>query len=140
MSTSTDGQLAFGVVLDVDEWPWEAEDGDDWEDIDEWWAVQTGFECDGDDDAYFGKRDEWFNGHPLPVELVNVCSGDCPDYMLAVPGTMISASRGYPVAIDSLPVVEPDRIKALLDFIKKYVPTEENDDLTPRWYLSGYWG
>lgn len=156
MGQSTDGQLCFGVVFDEEtEFPWDAEpfDGDE----DEWWLVETGWKYDGEqpftedgdyapsfsrDDprvgAYFKDRREWKDAHPLPVELINYCSGDYPMWMIAVPATVKKARRGDPVAIDVTGLdPHPEGERALTEFCEKYGLKYEGQ---PSWWLSSYWG
>src|SRR5437868_783086 len=98
MSVSTDGQIGYGVIFeDGCEFPW----GDS--DPEQWWRNECGFKSS------------------FPVELVNYCSGDYPMYMLAVPSSILSNSRGYPEEFDPIKLVVTDKEKApLIDFCKKY--------------------
>ena len=68
-----------------------------------------------------------------------MCSADCPEYIIAVPGTFISANRGYPVEIniDDL-IVDKDKLTKFMEFIVKYSVPIALKDL--KWYLSSYWG
>jgi hypothetical protein len=142
MTTSTDGQICFGVLFEEGyEFPW---DEDPWNGNSEaWWRDVNGYKppfemynADGDYlggvrpsqekiDAYYAHRREWNKAHaPLPVEEVNVCSGDYPIYILAVPGTVKTAGRGYPVEI------------GVTDLAVKI----DAADAFATWYLSSFWG
>lgn len=154
MGTSTNGQICFGILFEEDfEFPWsDAEDGD----IENWWIYQVhGFKHDielydekgeyldgkkpsaEDMEKYYGPKRAFEAAHPLPVELVNYCSGDCAMYILAVPNSTITARRGYPEEFqpERLTVTEQE-IKVLTDFCEQHgieMPSE------PKWYLSSLW-
>lgn len=155
MGVSTNGQICYGVAFDEGhEFPWSGEhDGD----IDAWWLYGVhGFkhsfvlfdafgkylngrepsreECS----RYFAESREFVAAHPLPVALVNYCSGDCPMYALAVPRTILTARRGYPTEFDpaALTISDAER-EALLKFCAEHgidLPQE------PAWLLTSYWG
>lgn len=157
MSTSTDGQICYGILFPEDyEFPWSTNEYED--DIDNWWRDVNGYvnpvESPFDDEGeykpgysqndpriheYFKGPDAWDKVNPLPVELVNYQSDECPAYILAVPSTVKIANRGYPVAFGpgiELVVSGEDR-QALIDFCSKY---GLEVDAPPSWYLSSYWG
>lgn len=151
MGVSTDGQICFGALLEEDtELPWQDRD-----DIEDWWEEVKGYRpnpqlfdehgeyLNGVEppkeqvDAWLKHKREWKKENPLPVELVNVCSAECPIYILAVPGTGVSASRGYPKRIDHLDLHLVPDATALIDFCRKYgISIKEQIG----WYLSSYWG
>lgn len=164
MSTSTDGEISFGIRFDEGfEFPWgqECDDGevshDFGGDIEAWWRVMNGFsikdspydsegnynpgftEKDPRIAAYFERQREWDDAHPLPVQLVNYQSGDCAAYILAVPQSVITAYRGYPVElnISELKTNEAAR-KVLIDFCERF--GIDCGEETPKWWLSSYWG
>lgn len=153
MGVSTNGQICYGVLLeDGAELPWEQEEGG--QDIDDWWRNQTGYVpskpvYDGDGDrlqgitqddieAYYAERRKWDEAHPCPVEMVNVCSGDCPIYIVAIPSTVKSARRGYPEKIDVQAdfALDPKLEIELCEFCVKYGIEYED---SPAWYLSSLW-
>jgi hypothetical protein len=152
MGVSTDGQICFGILLpDEENLPWGEED------CKKWWREVNGYTppfqiydkygdyIDGQKpkeniiDEYYKHQREWENLHPLPVELVNVCSGDYPMYIVAVPSSVSSARRGYPEAFnpDACKVSE-NEITSLIEFVRKYFPDLQFNN--PQWYLSSYWG
>lgn len=163
MSTSTDGQICYGIVFPEGfEFPWETYDEEGW------WRKVKGykppFELYTEDgeyingvkpeqaqiDAYYEHQRNWEKANPFPVEVVNYCSGDCPMYILAAKGSLLSNSRGYPLEFD------PNNMKmgdwqALIEFcetyllkkIDEYNGEEWNDEkilIKPKWYLTSYWG
>lgn len=155
MTVSTDGQLCFGYLIDEDTvMPWDA---DPWDgDADDWWfEAILGFKpskqiydehgdyLDGvqpvDVDQYYAERRDFRAGHPsLPVELVNVCSVDYPQWIIAVPSTCMSCSRGYPERfVPSELAVLPEQIEALEEFLTTHAIDHDGG---PSWYLSSYWG
>lgn len=153
MGVSTDGQLNYGIVFDEGfEFPWSERD-----DVEDWWREVNGYEnpnfdpYDGkggykpgvtrDDPrvtAYHLHRREWMAAHPIPIELVNYCSGDYPCWMLALPELKWCASRGCPERIDPAALVVTDEQRnSLIEFCKKY---GIEHDAPPAWYLTSYWG
>lgn len=160
MSTSTDGQLSFGVKFeDGYEFPWDGTQSADIYDgdVNDWWLVQSGWTWAGEKpftdagdfapgfsrhdpriNAYYDSRREWAKTHPCPVELVNYQSGECPAYILAIPGTVQTANRGYPEEIKPMSLVVPvGGREALVVFCEKYGLEFEGE---PAWWLSSYWG
>lgn len=156
MGVSTDGIIGYGVVFDEDyEFPWDAEKYDG--DIEEWWMVQTNYEppfCPYTDDGgdykpginsespevsvWHTSRRDWIERNPVPVELVNYCSGDYPMIAVCVPGSVISCRRGCPLAFDTRDLkVTTDQHNDLEFFLDEYglVPDEG-----AQWYLMSFWG
>lgn len=157
MSVSTDGQICYGILFDEDyEFPWSTDEYED-SDISYWWRDMNGYinpiespytedgykpgYTSGDPrvNEYYEHSYKWLESNPLPVELVNYQSGECPAYILAIPSTVKTANRGNPIAFSpgiELVVSGQDR-QALIDFCTKY-GLEIN--APPSWYLSSYWG
>lgn len=150
MGTSTNGQLCYGRVFEEGyEFPWSEED------IETWWEKELGFKPsitiyneDGGYingvkppqsqlDLYYKETRQFKLANPLPVELVNYCSGDCPEYILAIPSTIKTANRGYPVPLSPNLFLEPNEAKAFYKFCDKYNLKSSQED---GWYLSSYWG
>ncbi len=151
MSTSTDGQICFGVAFEEDfEFPW----GDD---IEAWWKDVNNyvnpefnpFTEEGDYKPGINNSDpriqkhwthqrQWEKDNPMPVDLINYCSGECPMFIIAVPQTVITANRGYPVTVDPELFLLNEAIykQQLLDFFNKY----DIKSAEPKWLLSSYWG
>ncbi len=159
MSFSTDGHICFGIRFEEGhEFPWDDERYNC--DIEEWWRSVRGFKPtkelftengefiggveppDSETNAYFDEMRAWHNAHPLPIELVNYCSGECEMFILAVPSSCKTAARGEPEMFEPCELtVTPEEIKALLDFcaefgIKPDEDDEENDG-QPHWFLCG---
>lgn len=151
MGVSTNGQICFGLIFDEGhEFPWNAAG----QGLDDWWRDQSGYKpskvvyddsgnympgiTKDDIDAHYKERREWDAAHPCPVEEVNYCSGDCEMFILAIPATVKTARRGYPVVINRDLDFEfkPGDRKAFLDFIEKYECYGEH---LPAWYLSSLW-
>ena len=153
MVQSTDGQLSYGVVFDEDfEFPWDAEQ---WEgDIEEWWRDVKGFsnpmyypfDQEGDYEPgyncgspevgdYFRYRREWLESNPIPIEVVNYCSCDCPQYLLA--SRHMSCSRGRPQEVSVEFLRETDEaFQDLAAFLDEYDIKSENE---ASWWLTSYW-
>lgn len=155
MSVSTDGQICYGISFEEDhQFPWDDEKFNG--DIKDWWRDVNGFkppfelyDKDGNYidgvkppqsrmDAYFDAGQKWDAAHPLPVSLVNTCSGDCPQYVLAVPSTERKANRGYPEKFSPSDLVVADAdVAKLTDFCAKYGIDFTADQLG--WWLSSLW-
>ena len=156
MGQSTNGQICYGIEFeDGDEFPWDDEKYD--MDMDEWWLEVNNYNRSGypydeggnykqglDTDspevaAWHDRRSKWLKDHPIPVTMVNTCSGNCPQYIMAIPETFLSAWRGYPKKFDPAELVQKDGyIERLKQFCAMY---EINIDSKPvGWFLSSYWG
>ena len=157
MGVSTDGQLCFGILFEEGySFPWY---DDEYEgDLEKkYWRSLKGFvnpvECPYDEnhnykpgisgfndprvDAYLDAAINWDKNNPIPITLVNYCSGDVPMYIIATKN--ISASRGYPGVIDPnfLNIDYEEEKKKIFDFLSACgIETTEE----PKWYLSSYWG
>lgn len=166
MSTSTDGQISYGVLFEEDdEFPWDAPPYDG--DIDDWWLVESGWKWDGEEpytpegeyspgfsrgdpriDAYFTSRQEWRAYHPCPVKLVNYQSNEFPAYILAIPSTVRTAHRGYPDRFEPWELQIHEEVRAdLLRFCQRYrLGRKDGEEVTEApelecgWFLSSYWG
>jgi hypothetical protein len=144
MSTSTDGQLCYGLTFEEDyEFPWDGMD------LDEWWRdiegcpVESPYAEGGDYkpgitiNDYFEQRRRWDDDNPLPIELVNCCSGDCPIWILAIPASVMFCRRGYPLAFDRVDLtVTYEDVQKLLGFCKRF----DIEVTELKWLLSSYWG
>ncbi len=157
MSTSTDGQISYGIYFEEGyEFPW-GEEGE-WEgDIDEWWLVESGWKWSKQKpydnngnytsgiskghpliEEYFDSRHAWKRANPCPVVQVNYQSGEVLAYILAIPSSVLTARRGYPEVFSPNSLIETEEMKkTLIEFCKKY---EIEHDTDPCWYLSSYWG
>ena len=147
MSVSTDGQLCFGIMLEEEVLPWDAESLEDvWLDAlgfsaespyDEFGAYKPGYS--GDDprvEEYYAQKSAMLRDNPLPITEVNYCSADCPMMILAVPSSCLTCYRGHPFQIDPAKlIVTNEEVKALLDFCQRFGLSGE-----PTWWLSSYWG
>jgi len=141
----------FCVLLDEGvELPWDNYSEEDW------WIEQCGFKptfypfaSDGNYtegvsyndpkvDAYYAEKQAFKDSMPvMPFDTVNICSGDYPMWILAVPGTLISCSRGYPNKFNPSEAFSAVDASGLIAFCEKY-GIEYNEP--PAWYLSSYWG
>lgn len=157
MGQSTNGQICFGILFEEDyEFPWMTSDDEDWNGIDDWWIYQVhGFKHDidlydenghhiggkppsaEDLEKYYGPKRAFEKAHPIPVELVNYCSGDAAMYIMAVPRTVRTARRGYPEIFEPADLVVTEEEKTtLIKFCEQHnidMPDE------PKWYLSSLW-
>jgi len=161
MGTSTDGQICFGIQFEEDyRFPWNSDNAD----IDNWWLYKicgytNPFELydeegewlngikpsQGQIKEYYDPQREFEKEHPLPVELINYCSGDYPDYIVAIPRTCMTSSRGFPKAFNPKDfVITEEEATALVAFCQEHCQPYDEDydppDFTPHWYLSSYWG
>lgn len=134
MVTSTDGQLCFGIL--VDELPWDNDDS-----INDWWRevnnCPINFRDDGDSDDYYSRLFKWDDENPIPVIVVNYQSGDYPAWILAVPASFRSCSRGHPLRVDPDDLwVTAGEVQKLFDFCERF----DIEITETAWYLSSYWG
>ena len=157
MGVSTDGQICYGIRFEDEfQFPWDAEE---WEgDIEAWWVEHVNgyrppfrlYDEKGEYlngvkpsketlDAYFNPLWEFKKSHPVPVELVNACSGDYPVWILAAKGLTITANRGYPQSFEpSSLVATGKKTVELIEFCEKY--DIETGGEEPKWWLSSYYG
>jgi hypothetical protein len=155
VTVSTNGQICFGILFEEGfEFPWDVPDYD--RDIDEWWLMKANgykpsfelFNKEGEYltkgkpaqdviEKYFDERRKFIKDKPLPVALVNYCSVDYAEYILAVPSSRMHARRGYPVSFEpeALRVTVED-IAVLKKFCGDHGITYEGE---PKWYLSSLW-
>jgi hypothetical protein len=154
MSTSTDGQICYGILFEEDfEFPWSEFD----DDIEDWWRHINNYENPNpspfDEKGYYLpgiKRDsleitkyfdhsrEWDEKNPIPIKIVNYCSANEPMIILAVKRTVLTANRGYSTSFNpSSLVVSSEEREELLEFCEKYIGKVPE---SPRWWLSSYWG
>lgn len=69
-----------------------------------------------------------------PVTVEEHCSGESPMYFLALRGSVTSARRGYPTAIET-PIVAAEQWQALKTFCDTYgIPWQE-----PKWHIFSMW-
>ena len=149
MGVSTNGIICYGISFEEDfEFPWD----DDW---DEWWIKICGYKplfemydekgeyiagmkpAQEDRDKYWDHKYKFKKEHPMPVEIVTHCSGDYPMYIIAIPRTVMSASRGYPLEFfpdDLKDTLEDENI--LLQFCKDHGIEHEE---MPKWWLASLW-
>ena len=151
MGQSTDGQICYGIPFEEDfEFPWDAEPHEG--SFEDWWFQHiNGYESwedaskRGESKGYFTHRKEFEKLHPCHIDTVNYYSGDYPMWILAVPSSCKSNSRGYPNEFvpEELKVTDKERQK-LINFCQQYVLTVENADefpeMDPKWYLTSYLG
>lgn len=139
MGVSTDGQICFGNVYEEDfEFPWDAEPFEG--DIEDWWRQEQGLDASKGYPAegWLEYQKEFDAAHPLPVTLVNYCSDEYPMWILAVPSSSSSNSRGEALAFSPEDLTVTDEEKtALREFCIKYDLILAED---AAWYLTSYWG
>lgn len=156
MTVSTDAILCFGIAFndeDAPPFPWQADEFEG--DLDGWWRdAVLGFRhpnpiFDGEGgylggvkpdsrtiNAYYALIRKFDAEHPRPpVKDVRHCHHENLMHILAVPSTVVEASRGYPQEITGLNVTQ-DEIVALGAFCADHGIEGE----APRWWLASYWG
>ena len=156
MGVSTNGQICYGILFEEDtEFPWEGHDGD----IEDWWLTKVlgfkhSFEIYTEEgeyiggkepdksviDKYYFEKKKFEDSHPkVPVTLVNVCSCENPQYILAIPSTVKTARRGYPERFQPSLLTAHltiEQIDALTEFCETHKIEYEGE---PGWYLSSEW-
>ena len=155
MGTSTDAIICIGYDLDEDhELPWGEEESEH-EDVDDWWREYSGFKAKcfkpfveggyapgvdrGDPriGEWFAEKRAWDEDHPLPVEVVWHCSYDYPMYVVAIPGSVVTASRGEALDVSDLYQPTPEDIAALKAFMRLIGVEPEGE---PKRILCSMWG
>lgn len=154
MSTSTDGQICFGILIEEGgDLPWEDDEYGGYPE--DWWEEINGYQkpfeiydekggrlpniTENMVDEYYAHNRQWHKDNPLPFELVNYCSCDYPMYILTLPETRMNANRGYPEPFEPNDlVVSAERAMELVHFCEKY--GIDIGEEYPRWWLSSYWG
>jgi hypothetical protein len=154
MGISSDGVISYGLKFEEGyEFPWQGEDYTDW------WLKESGYKepfklwdsngnfpngvkpADSVITEYYNHRREFKKEHPLPFEMVDYCSGEYPMYILAVPGTIITANRGHPIEfnpaeLDCRILIHEKELRAFSNFCEKYL----NNHDQRKWWLSSYMG
>lgn len=121
MGVCSNAKTCFGINLnDGLNMPWDEEDLKD--SYQDWWKRIC-------------------PGIPIPFELVRTfdleTSKDC---IIAVPGTILWAHRGWVTEFDPITAFQtpPDEaMKAFNDFIEHYLPAFAGQQ--PKWFLCSYW-
>lgn len=149
MTTSTDGQICYGVMVEEEfTFPWDYDDN-----IEAWWRKIQGYMPPyvlynefGDYSTsatpsqkiineYYDHQVAFDEAHPLPIELLMHCSFDYPMYILAVPGTVIYAPRGYPKSFNPIGLnVTETGVAILRKFCQEYGIVGKEG-----WWLSSLW-
>lgn len=158
MGISTNAHICYGILFEEDfEFPWEQEkylDGD----LEEWWLkinnYKSPFELFDEHGGYLNGKNPtdtelttWYDHKKnfleqkkIPIELVNCCSGNYPIYIVAIPSTVLTASRGYPITVVlSNLIFSTQERQALIDFCVIYCGmTREYCEESVKWYLASY--
>jgi hypothetical protein len=95
---------------------------------------------DADITAFWNAVQKWDKEHPMPFDVVNYCSAECPMYAIAMCGLGLTARRGCPEVIQAprhLPHVDESNVRAVVDVCAKHGIQLEGE---PKWYLASYWG
>jgi len=132
MSLLTDAQICFGVQFEGCEFPWFCSD------IEEWWFEVNDFQLPNHNslpEEEVRKLIENFKKqHPLPVEPVNYYLRGYSTFILAVPKTIIAATKKHPEIFrpENLKVSNGD-VQELLQFCKRFKLKFKTG---PAWFLS----
>ncbi len=129
MGQSTDAILCFGVELGEDDEAPSFMEGFD--EFDDFLMNEGGQPRWGEAGHSFDKQREWLAAQP--VEMVLHCSGDYPMYILAVRGTVTTASRGYPQAVTT---EDPDHTQ-----VQRYMSwlSDHGIEDEPKWLICSMW-
>lgn len=156
MGISVRGIVCYGVPLECNKYPWEADGYDG--DIDDWWLSECGYEpqpqiFNADGSWMNGTKppqemiDQWFDHlyefkaqNPILVDLVYYGSGDYHEQILSVVGLGSSADWSTPTDLTFVieqmtrDVTKSEHYQLFIDFCKKYKISTR--DLG--WYLCAY--
>ena len=140
MGVSTDAIMFYGMLVKENEQPWGYDEF-------VWWRGVLG-SSEEDNYAY-----AWDRNNPMPFEVIKHCSKSCPMYGVAVPGTVLTANRGYPEKVRikdetvlvyggemstfaTIPKVDPSEARKVWDACCKYnVPV----DWEMAWWMVSFW-
>lgn len=161
MGISSDGQICYGIAFEEDyPFPWVDKK---WEgNAESWWFKDVcgykplfemfdkdGMWINGEEfpkekiSEYYADYDKFKAANPMPVEIEMYCSYDYPMYIVSVPGTTLSASRGYTEEFTPSEI-DPVKAKAVIDFCEKYCKSEDEycefPKMKPGWLLSSMYG
>jgi len=130
MGVSTNGNICFGIIFDEDfEFPWGDECFDDW-----YVTKHLGMQF-----AEYRDQLKFIRENPIPFELENYCSDGCEMFILAVPGTVKCAHRGYPEKfVPSSLLVDDSSLSKFNDAIKSL--EIDCGEEKPEWILYSYMG
>lgn len=149
MGVSTDGILAFGILLGDEDYPWGESDFEDWilsfypettlikPPIPEDWRKKTPAEAAAWAEYWQSKRTLLAQ---INVGCVDYCSSDYPMYALTVKDSVIQCSRGYPTKLT------PDQLQEMATQAESYSNTLkrfcERAKISgePSWYLMSNMG
>ena len=130
MSTSTDGQLCYGIELeDCGELPWEDYDFEDW-------YAQEILKIDTSEMEY-EERSKIYDS--IKIDCLFHCCYDEPMHILYIKGTELTASRGCPEHVDMADLSKAITSESIVDLIKiadMVYPEHE----PAAWILSSMWG
>ena len=136
-----DAILAFGVSLDADqEIPWQSARSaiSWWLDVNDYEPPlditdEQGYWLPGNERKvdYFSPRRAFLREHPLPVEIVMYGSDENPMYIIAAPGTVLTA---YGSKAESIILPEPsmEMTQAVIDFCVNFELKGDG----PAWWLT----
>jgi len=157
MSVSTDGIICYGIMIgETRDFPWFCDEY--YDDPEEWWICEicgyknpveifdeNGNYINGkppskeDHDLYYNSKFKFKKEHPIPIDVVYTCCDACAEFIIAVPGSVMSARRGDPIVFDPEDLkVSMEQHNKLVDFCRKYLDVTDED--VPKWYLASYWG
>lgn len=124
MGVSTNANICYGVHI-----------GEDKELLP--WVIKG--EIESSQYEYWEWWEEHGDGKDMPFEMENCCSGDCPEWIIAMPGTIKTAYRGDPEEISMTDVdsyiLNSQAFMRFKKFLKSCGIKQE-----PKWYLYSYWG
>lgn len=166
MGQSTDAEIAFGVDFG-DDHPLLGEDEDEGsEDLGDYLAARTGLidpDSEIPEEINYGSLDDfarWKDENPewtkrtrvyrqkvleledeAPIEIIAHSSGEYPMYIVAIKGTHLVASRGYPKEFEPTALwVDAASISAAQKFCEEYeINTEDHHFEDPKWLLFSMW-
>lgn len=121
MGRDYDAQLAFGIRFKDQDFPWIDKMWGSW--LEEWWKEQ-------------GEE-----GAAPPIEMTELHGDGYPECILAVPGTVVQASKSEPRELArSFMDIQKGEIEALIRFCDKYgLWPKEGPKPVPKWHLSVRW-
>lgn len=158
MGMSSDAILCFGFAFEEDfEFPWYDAAKEEELNFNDWWLRLRGFKpskelydkvgewIDGrepmveDVSRYYEEKRAFIAADPPPVELVTHNHYDYPMTILAVPGSVVRADQGEPLAINTAMfnrAFTAEQLAALIQFCEQHnIVTAD-----PQWWLCSMYG
>lgn len=147
----SEAQMSYGIIYPIGyEFPWDKDPF--FGALDLWWQHVEGYDNPHSKPGPFTKVPDamaqkyekyerfWTENYPVPVTLVNVGTIDTPQYVLAVPGSVKTASCKHPIKFEGMfleGTVDGDKAQAMCELCVRYKIDPEKGEVFV-WFLSSF--